>query len=370
MSILETIEFRELIELFLNTSIHEIKEEDETPNLNFKFGKDGIDLFKSIVETPFIKDGSWTPNAEEEDIEFLLSHNDDVPTIYIEDSITFFKTLTDIINELIKLNWEYGEKKSARNLTMQVLRRIWLKMGIEDMSNVNQFLRKQLQFVMNRTFDTHMNERVGLFNEYEVRMKVDVNPTWDETTRSMIFTIGRDKVSYELPRILFDIDDDQICYIYGAQSSQNEKDKIIERKLYKINKNIENPNIHPSKVYAILLFIQELKKKGITKVRIPSMQVLSYRYHELLSRQAEVNLKETKKRFDAFPKDSYAKWQYNQAKQWYNRVYQKQDKISFLKTEELINLMYRLLEHDPDIQIVNDLNIQGDYLDMRIKEGR
>ncbi len=58
---METIEFRELVELFLNTSFRDIKLETETPNINFKFEEDGFALFQSIVETPFIKNGYWTP---------------------------------------------------------------------------------------------------------------------------------------------------------------------------------------------------------------------------------------------------------------------------------------------------------------------
>lgn len=368
---MEEIDFRELIELFLNTSIHEIKSEYETPNVNFQFGQDGLALFKGIVDNPFGKEGSWTPNAKEEDITFLLTHNEEsAPTIFIDDSLAFFQNLTDIVNEYIELYYQYYEKKSARALALQILRRIWLRMGIEDISNVNEFLNKQLEFIRNRTFDTHTTEKIGLLEEYEVSMKVDVNPTWDETTRSMTFTIYGDHSEYELPRILFDIDNHQTCYIYGVQSTKRQKDKTIERKLYAINKNIENPNVYPSKVYALLYFIQQLKKKGITKVKIPSMQVLSYRYHELLSKQAKQDLEQMQKRLAEHPKDKIVQWKYNQAKQWYDRVHNKQDVISYLKTEELMNLIYRILEHDTSIQILNDINIQGDYLDIRIKQSR
>ena len=94
---METIEFRELVELFLNTSFKQIKSETETPNINFNFGEDGFALFKDIVETPFVKNGSWTPNADYGDIDFILFHNEDeVPTIYINDSVKFFDYLKNI----------------------------------------------------------------------------------------------------------------------------------------------------------------------------------------------------------------------------------------------------------------------------------
>ncbi len=365
---MEKIEFRELVELFLNTSFRQIKSETETPNINFKFGEDGFALFRSIVETPFVKNGFWTPNAEQSDINFILSHNDDdVPTIYINDSIKFFEYLTNIINSLIKLNAEYGIISSARNLTMNVLRRIWLRMGVDDIANIEVFLEKQLQFTRNRLLDTYNIEKIYSFNDYKIFMKSENNPTWDETTRSMIFTIKRNDSTYELPHVLYDIDDEGICYIYAVQSSKDKKDKKIERELYKLNKNIENPNVHPSKVYAMILFINELKKKGISKIRIPSMQVLSYRYHELLSKQAEKNLENAKAALERFPDDEYVRKKYEYSKQWYNATYEKQDKINYLKTIELINLAHRIIEHDLSTEIVNEVNIQGDYLGIKIK---
>ena len=366
---METIDFRELVELFLNTSFREIKSETETPNINFKFGEDAFDLFQSIVENPFIKKDAWTPNADQEDIDFIKSHNNDknVPNIYINDSVKFFEYLTNIINSTIELNLEYEIKSSPRNLAKNILRRIWLRMGIEDVENIEDFLDKQLQFTKNRLLDTPNMEKISISNGYEIFKESKVNQTWDETTRSIIFTIKRNNATYELPHILYDIDDEELCYIYAVQSSKNQKDKTIERDLYKLNKNIEDPNVHPSKVCSMILFINELKKKGITRIRIPSMQILSYRYHELLSEKAFKDLEEEEKSLKRFPNDKYTKRNYELAKKWYDAVYEKQDKISYLKTTELMNLAYRILEHDPSIEIINEVNLQGDYLGIKIR---
>ena len=32
-----------------------------------------------------------------------------------------------------------------------------------------------------------------------------------------------------------------------------------------------------------------------------------------------------------------------------------------------MNLAYRLLEHDESIEILNEVNLQGDYIDIRLK---
>jgi hypothetical protein len=365
---MEKIEFREIVELFLNTSIHQIKRESEVPNINFKFEEDAVALFNNIVENPFVKDGSWTPNARKEDIEYVFSHSqDDCLTININNSIKFFEYLENITNELISLKDYYGISSSSRNLAMQIMKRIWLRMGITDIENVELFLEKQLQFVKNRTLDIRSPKKIDSFDEYDIYMKTMVNDTWDETTRSMVFIINDNNRTYELPHILYDIDNNGTCYIYGVQSSQSKKDKTIEKKLYKLNKNIENPNVHPSKVYALILFINQLKNNGISKIVVPSMQVLSYRYHELLSDKAENDLNEVKVQLEQYSDDDYFQQKYQSIKEWYDRVYNKQDKISYLKTEELINLIYRLTYHDPSIEITNDINIQGDSLNIKLK---
>lgn len=362
------VEFREVVELFLNTSIHEIKSERETPNINFKFGEDGYILFESLVETPYIKEDFWTPDATESDIEFVRTHNDDdVPTIYVNDSIKFFGYIKEIVESFIELNLERGIMSNPRNYIMHFFRRIWLRMGIEDIGNVEQFLEKQLQFIRNRLLDTPNSVMVDSIGDCEVSMHTEINETWDESTRSMIFTMNKGENKYELPRILYDIDDQGTCYIYAVQSSKQENDKKLERSLYKLNKGIENPNVHPSKVYALLLFIKELKKKNITRIKIPSMQVLSYRYHELLGKKAKDDLERARQKLEQYPDDKFVQREYKYAKRWYDSTYENQDKISYLKTEELMNLSYRLLEHDESIEIVNEVNLQGDYIDIKLK---
>lgn len=365
---MENIEFKEIVELFLCTSFRQIKSESEVPNVNFQFEEDAILLFENIVENPFVKKGSWTPDARREDIDFILDrNNDDCLTIKIRDVFKFFKYLMDITNESIKLNNFYGKMSLARNQAMQIMRRIWLRMAIEDIENVELFLEKQLQFVKNRTFDTRNLKKISSFYGYNVFMKTIVNQTWDETTRSMVFAIIDNDETYELPHILYDIDDQGICYIYGVQTAKTKKSKIIERKLYKLNKNINNPNVHPSKVYALTLFIEQLKQKGISKIIVPGLQVLSYRYHELLSKEAKNSLDEAKIQLTKDPNEEYFREKYEAIKEWYDKVYEKQDKISYLKTEELFNLIYRIIEQESNIEIINEINIQGDSLNIRIK---
>lgn len=363
---MENIELMEIVELFLIKTIHELKEEIEAPNLNFHFDEDGLRLFKHVVYDPFEKEGCWTPNAKKSDIKFLIDRsNDDALTIKIENSLQFFKYLMNITNSLKVLYKENNNDIDSRNIAISLMRYIWLRMGIEDVENIDMFLEKQLQFVNNKTFD-YKEEKVNRFFDYDVTRKTVVNKTYDETTRSMVFIIKNNEEEYLLPYVLYDIDDNNNCYIYGIQNKDGNKSKAIERKLYKLNKGIENPDVHPSKVYALILFMDELKKKGITNIIVPCMQVLSYRYHEILSRNVENSFKALESAIKEYPNFNDYKNVYSEVKSWYDKVHDKEDKISYLKTEELINLIYRLTEHRDDIKIINEVNIDSDSINLRL----
>ncbi len=123
----------------------------------------------------------------------------------------------------------------------------------------------------------------------------------------------------------------------------------------------------------MLLFINLLKEHNITKIKVPILQVLSYRYHELLSEREKENFPK-KWNSDALEdlkylsesRKKYRLKEYKHSLKWYNHIVDKQDVISKLKTENLINLFYRMTNHIPDLKIRNDIDIQGDYLDISI----
>ena len=346
---MKKILLEDVINIFFKYTIYDLKEEIETPNINFRFKEKLDDLF------------------DQKDLDYLIN-NSECLYVVINDKLTFFKYLTNIINETVNLFNEYEQNVDIEETARYLLRRIWLRMGINDFIDINKFLDNQLKFIKNRMLDTPEEKRLYTTKEFEIFQKTKVNDLWDETTRRMIFTIKNNDELYELPHILYDIDDNNTCYIYGVQSSQNEKNKHIERKLYKLNKGIDNPNVHPSKVCSLLIFINLLKNNSISNIIIPSLQVLSYHYHELLSIESKKYYEEIIRQYNDNPSDIYLKNRLEYLKNWYLHVYQKEDKISYLKTEELIYLMYRLLEHDSDIAIVNEINLQGDYLNLKIKK--
>ena len=198
------LDLKDVINIFLSYSIHSIKSESETPNINFKFKEEGYALFEKVIN-----DKEYDLHkAHKEDIDFLVKHSDDdCLSIQINNSLKFFEYLTNIINETIELFNQYGDYVNPRETAIYLLRRIWLRMGISDIENVEIFLENQLQFVKNRIFDSQEPKKISSFQGCDVFMKTKVNELWDETTRSMVFTIKKDKETYELPHILYDINE-------------------------------------------------------------------------------------------------------------------------------------------------------------------
>ena len=177
---MKKISIEEVIEIFLTHTIYELKYEKETPNINFNFKEDGFILFKKLIN-------------HQKDIDFLIEHsNDDCISLNIFDSYLFFNYLTEIINETYRLFIEYEDNVDIRETAIYLLRRIWLRMGITDIENINIFLDNQLQFIKNRTFDNPESQKVSTFKDYDVFTKTKTGDLWDETTRKMVFTLKKD----------------------------------------------------------------------------------------------------------------------------------------------------------------------------------
>jgi len=372
------IDFNEAIELFVNTTLPSIKAENEVPNVNFIFDKTSLNLIDYVYKNPFKLPNSWTPNIEERHLELLKLENnmdDNIPTIVIKDGYMFFMNLVRITNEYIRLSREYGFSAHPRSTFMRLSRRIFLRMGIEDFENVEAFLEKQYEFLLSREFEEYKyHTKVGNYKGYDIYGENRLNHTWDETNRHMYFEVydGEEHV-HDLSRIDYEIrkeNNEMVCYIYAVQNiSMRKRSKKFERALYSLNKGIENPNVHPSQVYSVLLFLQELKKKGINKIKVPTLQVLNYRYHELLSEREKerFELKWHKDLLDTYDEwDEYRKTEYAYELEFYKNVVDNMDYISYLKTEKLFALMDRVVQSE-ELEQLNDLDNTEDSLVFSLK---
>lgn len=378
----EKIVFKEAVELFVNAIVPDIMSEKEVPKVNFLFPPSAFKLFYYIHKNPFIKSNSLTPNIEKEDIKRLLPSNQsdpNCPTIIIKDPILFFQLLTDITNEWLNEKDKYFGYGSARTLFLRGIRRIWLRMSPSDFNNIEEFLHNQLLFLKSNIFDEYIkkNIKVSTYLDYSIIASKEENETWYETNDHMSYILTDNNEMHSLPNIHFATKEENgntICYIYAIQNPNlKHESKKIARSLYKLNAGIENPNVSVSSLLALHTFITMLEEKGIKNIRIPCLQVLSYRYHELLSKEQKENFPRrwgpttfsmfhnlTTKEKERFIKELKA------AQTWYNHIVDKEDFISKTKTEGLFNLFYRIEEQFKNIKVLNTPFIEDEYLNIEI----
>lgn len=361
------IDFKELIELFILRTLPSIKSEKEIPNINFIFDNNSIELFNYVMEHPFRKKDVWTEDITSKDLEITKEINNMNPnsnTIIIDDGVSFFDYLTSIVNEHLKLFKEYEYTLMIRSTTMSLLTRIWLRMDDNDFNDVISFLRKELDFYKDRTLDKYRTETyISSYEGIDSYAECNINESWDETTRSMNFRLENRGESHTISRVLYDIRSEngiKVCYIYGVQNNLfNITNKRIERKLYKLNKGIDNPKVHPNQLYSLILFLEILKKEGITTIKVPKNQTLSYGYHKILSNNEKSNFKakwptkKVRKIYSSDDEDSINKrHEYELDKEWFKHIVGKENTIERLKTDKLFELLRRLCLYDPSFEFV------------------
>jgi len=370
------VTFKETVEVFAHTTIHQIISEEEVPKINFVFDKNAFLLFEEVMNNPFVKKGSWTPDINIYDIEVLKvmekeSLKEDAPIIFVKDSFLFFFLLKEIANAQVNLYAKYGEKRSPREVLLLLLRRIWLRMNVDDFNNVESFLMRQLKFLQNNLFDDFKFSReIGYFQDLNITAKSRVNRTWDEATRAMELTLSNGDVLHELPLIYYDICDDT-CYIYAVQKDPfNKENATVKKRIYKIYRG----DSQPSKVLALKLFIGLLKEKNISKICVPTLQVLSFSYHELLSEKEKdrFNKRWTKEQLENMRmltgSELYRQLDiYQREKMWYRHIVDKEETISRLKTEDLIKLIYRITKEDENLELLSDIFV-SDALLVKVKK--
>ncbi len=376
------IDFKELIELFIIYCIPSIKGENEIPNINFIFDENGMRLFNYIKNNPYKKE-NHSLKITDEDIELLKLKNNRNPnskTIIIKDPILFFELLVDIANEQIKLFKEYSRHCNEISITTSLLVRIWLRMDEKDFIDVIPFLEKELSFYKDRTLDRYAVETyITTFEGIKSFAETSVNESWDETTRSMNFRLEDDDKTHTISRVLYDIkeeNNEKICYIYGVQNNLfNVTNKKIERKLYKLNKGIENPTVHPNQLYSLILFIEILKKEGITYIKVPMNQSLNYGYHKILSETEKITftskwpIEKIRKIYSSDTEENLKlRREYELDKEWFKHIVGKEDIIKRLKTDKLFELLRRLCIYNRNFEFIGLNPLNGEILMYKLRK--
>lgn len=298
----EYIDYKETIELFVYSLPSELKNESKTPRINIIFPESAFKLFEYVRDNPFTKEEYIVPDITDKDIEKLKYYNqqdENAPTIYVKNPVRFFELLTELINTILDLKEKYYRGTSGRYVLIHEFKNLLLRMNASDFTDIEGFFERQIDFLKNNIWDDYIigGEFIsschhnGTFENFQILSCKEYNASYCETSEKISFALYDEEHKNEniqtLPSILYGIREESgknVCYIYAIQNPRDSvNNKKIARKLYKLNKGIENPNVHPSQVLALKTFIEMLTKVGITDIKVPCLQVLNYRYHEILA---------------------------------------------------------------------------------------
>ena len=359
-----------------------LKSEYSMPPIPFVFDENTINGFQKHLDSNddiYYLIGSRS-------IEYLKDVRDKYLTgvdgdyIIVNDHSTFFSLLQEII--------EVYSERLDRNLCdpRDFIRSIWLRMGVDDIKNVESFLRKQLTFLENDSMLKKYREMSKIDEDYVLEYRIDENNDWFETNQHITFSIRKnstqenlfylylnpDDYDYDFPAIHFELlekNGKPTCYIYGIQSLDESHSEDIKKRLQPVRKKLRNKYVSADFLIALGLFFDFLYDNNICDVEIPTLQVFNYPYHENLSSNTKSSFsgysKEDKEELEKEYNEGNADdkiLDYIHTKEMVNRFCDKQDSISYNKTERLIYTLYELSERSETIEVVSEPFIQSENM--------
>lgn len=347
------------------------------PFTKFVFSRD--DLHEMAYDLDFsIKSYSIT-KLNQNILEYENKINDDI-FIKIDDYKEFFILLSKIIKA-------YNKDVNMDNYnSIYLFESLWLRMGVNDINNINYFLKKQLSFLEENNLFKGKCQEFGSYKNLKLYYSDEINEFWFETNRHIKIILCNpkneevfyEKVRYDFPAIHYELTkekNNKVCYIYGIQNLGVEiKDDSIKEVLKEEKNQLRNNYVSTDFILDLKFFIELLKKYNITYVKVPLLQVFNYKYHEAISNNiinqmndyTEVEIE----KFEEMNKNgelTNAVLDYLHNKKTYYKFAEKEDLISRNKTERLINTFMIMEEKYHNITFLSDPFIEDDTLHIKIR---
>jgi hypothetical protein len=371
--------FENVTREFITDTLYQILFNNELPNFKIDFREDEAiefiektlqDYRNEFKEESFVKELNEKHTKILQKIKEKSNNNTKQPVMIVNNYNEFFELLRQFYEKDIELFFKRIECSVFQVYEQKnCFEQIWLRATPDDFNNPEEFLRKQVQMINDKTFEKYDEEtylgKLDFLNDNIICIKNGIARTWDENSREIKITIYDkkhynnteifDRPHYTLPVIRYGIyekEGKKICYIGSVQNKNDEEDNdnnliqninIARKELNKGELKKENykEKVEPSKTLALSIFINLLNEEGITEIEIPSMYVLDYEYH----RKRGIQLK---KKFDEEwteeEKNKHPKY-YEREKNYLSKNYEKEDLISEIKTERFIHNVKRLLSY-------------------------
>ena len=360
--------------IFLTKTIPDLlNEEFDMPYIKFVFDEKTLDelwndLYEEfqndcqsgrVVDSQIYRDGLKSLLCLQKNRLIYRHINGDDVFIPVHDSKQFFSLLQELIDLYAK------RRHSALLDDRNFIRSIWLRMGVEDVENVEIFLRRQRVFVANESVISE-REEFAESNDDRLVYSVNENRDWFETNKNIVFSIHRLPLKgqhsfkellelrelpsneYEFPAIHFAFSYENnrpICYLYGIQQIDHPlKGENIKKIIQPIRKQLRNKYASADILIGLSLFFDFLYGMGIEDVIIPTLQVFNYPFHEHL----------------------YSSFKYDETALSGEKKELVPDDISWNKSERLAYSIMELCERYPVLHITSYPFEEGENLHVKI----
>lgn len=303
------------------------------------------------------------------------THFEITPVLNVNNKDLFYSRIKEYVELFYDdISYKYTEQKTAYIKRMIAL--LFANMSINDFNDPCQYIKKAIDFKKNPTLQ---NKDIYL-PIFESVLSINVRKYNMETPYCFETNLISDKEQYLLPIISYGISEDT-CYIYAIQDFNEHKktpyhDKT-KRMLYKLNKGVmdnesneykeykdgiinyypENiSDVSPSAVLALTIFLNEIEKIGINKVKV--IPYLPVRYENKIKVLAVSAIKEAKKKNLSEEEkrkiylDTIRKQKYNQSNM----------------TEKFIRTFYRVAHHFENVNITSIPMELDDMLHIRVSK--
>lgn len=379
---------------------------DELPNFRFDFReKEAIEFIENIIKkyVDSFKNTDYKEEIEQkynkilEKIKQKTEGNTKEPVMVVNDYKKFFEYLRQAYEKDIELFFQRTDFSGFNRYEKDnFFELIWLRTTPNDFNNPEEFLKKQAEMMKDTTFEKYDKEtylgKLECLNNHIICIKNGIARTWDENFREMQITIYDkehynnkelwNRPHYTLPVIRYGIyekDGKKICSIGSIQHKADSSDeenlkKKMDRQKYKVNKDIpqeDTKKVEPKNVIALSIFINLLHREGITDIEVPSMYVLDHEYHRKRNKYLLREFKQEWTEKDFWDRDNREKREkypeeYKEAFQIFLKTFRKQDLISEIKTERLLLIARRLLNHYPKANIIAYPEEMDNYMHLQI----
>ncbi len=216
-------------------------------------------------------------------LEGIVDTNSNKPCLVIKDKDMFNKYIYDYLIESINFYYDglytHDNIKSAISFLIANLTDIELSDPIKAIQSRTNMLK----------IDISEDIKTSFLN-YDCDVKVSKLQSFLETPYAFNININNGEDLFKLPSVMFGIDNDK-CVIYAIQNKDNSNNNLkkkLNRLFYKFNDGVEDnfdsetfniTDITMSFVASIIMFINYLNEKGISKVEVKVNTPIRYNNH-------------------------------------------------------------------------------------------